>query len=303
MDVKGYLGDSLKGAIGITEKAVLEICDFSGLMPKESRAPKASNGAGSGFGGIGNFNVDTLKDAINGATKNLKKVEGQNEQQVQQGEFIDVEKVKWYRYHVQFNPEDISINGYGGEEMPIQDFGKKREDGAAPPKPPIGPDGIPIPPKLGKHGRVKPSSRMAAASTRIDMSLKLVLDKADIKEAFFAEKYSMGQTALIKQGAKMLFKKDPDAYSVQKDVEALSAIVRDKSKRLCRFVWGDMIYEGLIHSVNAEYTMFNVDGTPCRAVVNLGMVLLDKEELPSSEKHWRKVYTTTFGKTRNNPLG
>lgn len=292
MDFLGYAADSVKGAIGINEKAVLEICDFSGIMPKEANAPRPSNGTKTGFSGVGEFNMDTVKDAVNNAKSKLKDAVG--EDNAQEGEFIDVEKVQWYRYHVQFNPEDITINGYGGEEVPIQDFGKKREDNA-PKEIPRDANNIPIPPKLGKYGRPKPSSRMAAANSRIDMNLKLVLDKADVKEAFFAEKYTLGQTSLVKQGLKMAFKKDPDAYSVQKDVEAISAIVRDKSKRLCRFVWGDMIYEGLVHSVNAEYTMFNVDGTPCRAVISIGIVLLDKEELPSSEKHWRKVYKSSFG--------
>jgi len=45
--------------------------------------------------------------------------------------------------------------------------------------------------------------------------------------------------------------------------------------KLMRFTWGDMSYQGVLNGVNAEYTMFNVNGEPCRATVSLRLVILD----------------------------
>ena len=77
-------------------------------------------------------------------------------------------------------------------------------------------------------------------------------------------------------------------------MEALSAIARDRHKRLARFVWGDMIYEGMITSVNAEYVMFNMNGEPCRAYVTICMLLFDNDELPSSKNQWQNRYIESF---------
>ena len=281
----GYAKDSALGSLGAVEKAVIEIIDFAGLKPVENDAPKVSAGSGV-LGGLGSFNPKALADAVAGAGMQIGDF-------TQNGSLADadiakLQGIKRYRLYAQFNPDELHITGYGGEEVAIQDFDKHKE------KPKDKP-----PQDLGDRKKFpQKSSRMAAANTRIDLSVKLIFDKTNVGEAFFAEKYSLGVTNLAKQGVKLGMEKmgklKPEDYSVQKEVEALTATVRDRSKRLARFIWGDMIYEGLINSVNAEYVMFNVNGTPCRAFVNLGMVLLDKAELPSSEKHWRRIYKRSF---------
>ena len=295
MGALDYAKESVLGSLGAVEKAVIEIIDFAGIQLKETDAKKASAGSGieaGPFDGVGEFDTKLVADALEGTGK-LSEIAGGEDKALSDEDIKGLQGIKRYKFHVQFNPDELQIIGYGGEEVAIQDFDKNKM------KPPEKDA-----PGKGEHKErpkipFQKSSRMAAANTRIDLSVKLIFDKTNIGEAFFAEKYSLGVTNLAKQGVKagmkMAGKLKPEDFSVQKEVEALTATVRDRSKRLARFVWGDMIYEGLINSVNAEFVMFNVDGTPCRAYVNLGMVLLDKNELPQSEKHWRRIYKNSFG--------
>ncbi len=61
-----------------------------------------------------------------------------------------------------------------------------------------------------------------------------------------------------------------------------------------KFVWGDMIYQGILNGVNAEYTMFNVNGEPCRATVNLRLVLLD-DEYADQKRIWMRKFRHNAG--------
>ena len=137
---------------------------------------------------------------------------------------------------------------------------------------------------------------MAAADTHIEMSVKFVFDKTNPQDAFYADKFTLSATN-IALGATKAIKNNVSSksYSVQPEVEALTAIVRDQKKRLAKFVWGDMIYEGLINSVNAEYQMFNVNGEPCRATVSITMVLYDVNDMGADVTIWQREYQKDFG--------
>ena len=272
--------DSLAETMGITEKAVLEVADFSGKQPKYNDAVRPSAGKFNGAG-VGDFHPDIVKKAMEGVSA----VTGQDN-----NGFADFGKIHRYRYEVLFNPEQLHITGYGGEEMPIQDYSPAHPERGG------NQEGVNQEPK--KRKPPKRSSRMAAPNTRIDFSVKLVIDRTDNSEAFFEEKLTLSQTSIAKNAAKgikkAVNKKKDKKNTVQADVEALSALARDKSKRLARFIWGDMIYEGMINSINAEYVMFNIDGEPCRATVTLNMVLFDNDELPSSKSLWQNRYVECF---------
>ncbi len=282
--------DSAAEMLGVTEKAIIEIADTSGRQPQFAAAPKPDAGAGT-MAGKGDFNTDNVKQAMGNAGVEVEYEEGH----VGQQGFEDFGKLQRYRYNVLFNPEEINVTGYGGEEMPTQDFRQ------VPPRPGDNPE---PPPQDGEggghhhhhgphHGFPGPSSRMASSNTRIDFSVKFVIDRTDNSEAFFEDKFTLSQTTIAKNAAKTAMGKDK-VNTVQADVEALSAVARDRHKRLARFVWGDMIYEGMITSVNAEYVMFNMNGEPCRAYVTLNMVLFDNDEMPSSKTMWQSRYIESF---------
>ncbi len=276
--------------VGVTQKAILEIADFSGKTPAYQDAPKPSAGAGA-LSGKGSFSASVV-DAVK---SNLISSIGDN---LGKAGFENFGEIHRYRSEVLFNPEELDIVGYGGEEVPTQDFrrrpnkppgeGEPNEGGNHPPKPP--------------HGKFPgPSSRMAAANTRIDMSVKFVIDRTYNQDAFYEDKFTLGPTSMVKGAAKLAKNLSEEKVTgkkkvntVQADVEAMSALARDSTKRLARFVWGDMIYEGLVNSVSADYVMFNVNGEPCRAYVTLNMVLFDNDELPSSKTLWQNRYIECF---------
>ena len=285
-DAKTGIGSALKNGAaslaGFNQKAIIEIADFSDLKLVEKNAQKPSSGAG--FGGLANldldigFNLDAVKkfaSAIGLGGDDTFELYG---------------NVKKFRMECQFNPNELNISGYGGEEIPTQKFAiidEKEKKGH--------PEGEGKD-KKGPRG----GSTMAAASTRIDMNFRIAFDKSNPQDAFFSDKFTLSQTniakGLIKGGLKAAGK---SSNSVQPEVEALTAIVRNEKKRLVRFAWGDMSYEGVLNSVNAEYVMFNINGEPCRAFVSLGMVLYDAEVAGANTDIWQDEYMADFYKLKS----
>ncbi len=285
-DAKTGIGSALKNGAaslaGFNQKAIIEIADFSDLKLVEKDAQKPSSGVG--FGGLANlnldigFNLDAVKkfaSAIGLAGDDTFELYG---------------NVKKFRMECQFNPSELNISGYGGEEIPTQKFAaaeekKDRHEG-------------------GDEGKKKKGTRngstMASASTRIDMNFRIAFDKSNPQDAFFSDKFTLSQTniakGLLKGGLKAAGK---SSTSVQPEVEALTAIVRNEKRRLVRFAWGDMSYEGVLNSVNAEYVMFNINGEPCRAFVSIGMVLFDEDVAGANTDIWQDEYMADFYKLKS----
>lgn len=91
------------------------------------------------------------------------------------------------------------------------------------------------------------------------MSLELIFDTMDIQKAFM-----MNQTA--KDVAVGLLK---EGESVRTIVELLIGATVFTSTRWIGFAWNKTIFWGELVSVNATYTMFDKEGEPVRAKVNL----------------------------------
>ncbi|MBE5826551.1 MAG: hypothetical protein E7307_07930 [Butyrivibrio sp.] len=279
-EAKSGFGQTIAGAAssmaGFTEKAIIEIADFGNVEIKKQEAPKPTANKFS-ITDIGNFNLD----AVTGFAASVKGAKSSNGFEIYGG-------IKRYRFEVQFNPEELYINGYGGEELPIQKYrtdedlenAKKRRNGQ----------------KVESNpNHIRGGSTMAAANTRIEMSVKLVLDKSNPQDAFYFDKFNLNLTNGIQGAGRAIKTAVKGNYtSVQPEVEALTAIVRNEDRRLLRFIWGDMVYEGILNTVNAQYVMFNVNGEPCRAFVSLGMVLYDSETAGANTDIWQQEYQTDF---------
>ena len=254
-----------KDLVGANQKAYIEIADFSKTRITASKAQKPAAGNGSlNAAGKSGFSLE----AMNQYAGSLGKITGQDVQG-----FDQYKGFKKYRFESQFNPEEISISGYGGEELPIQNYGRAPDHKDDPAK------------KEHRRGSI-----MDSAKTHIDMNFKLVFDKTNIQDAFYSDKFTLSGTNIAKGAGTAIAKAVGKSYSVQNEVEALTAIVRDNNKRLARFVWGDMIYEGVINTINAEYVMFNTNGEPCRAFVNVGMILYDEDVSGANTKIWKDKY-------------
>ncbi len=283
-DDRSVFGDAFSSIAGFTQKAVIEIGDMTEVKVKKIDAPKPTAGSGSSLGKItagdlnsGAFSMDAVKNFA--AASVGASVEG--------GDSFEVYgNIKKYRFEVQFNPDEIYINGYGGEELPIHNFDKrnpkhehqeeeKKDDSK----------------KKPDENEIFKGSSMASANTRIDMSFKIAFDKSNPQDASFADKFTLSQTNIAKGALRAGLKAAGKmSNSVQPEVEALTALVRSGNKRLTRFIWGDMAYEGVLNSVNAEYVMFNCNGEPCRAFVSLNMVLYDADVAGANTDIWQMEY-------------
>ena len=280
--------DSLKAAAGGVEKAVIIIGDTSEVAINETAATNPS--AGSGFGavpGIGS-NLSKLKEYTEEAIVGSMLT---SDQKKSDHKFEMIGKVKKYRFEVQFNPAEVTISGYGGEMLPMQNYIQHGSNNKQNNQNNNENSNINLDPKKKRKAI---GSRMAASDIRITMNFKLIFDKVDPQDAFYSDKFTLGTTSIAQGAGKAIAKAVKKDNSVQNEVEALHAIARSSQKRLALFIWGDMVYEGVINSVSSNYVMFNVNGEPIRAYVNMGMVLYSENDLGKNISRWRGEYNRSI---------
>ena len=138
---------------------------------------------------------------------------------------------------------------------------------------------------------------------RIQMNLQLVFDDYERTQAFMSEKFSDVSTAtrtVVTGIADAVTKK---TYSVRPQVEGFIGALINPFTRKISFYWGKMKYQGVLNSVNAEYTMFSTDGNPIRANVNIGILLVDETLNYQSMKLWQDSYQAVFGNDNQTDLG
>jgi hypothetical protein len=257
------IGNALWQNLGNIDKAIIEIADFSKREIQENNAQKPGGGTGiSGLKGLDGFDADL----VTGYAKTLKAAAGKlaNAAGGDDNAFDINKDFQRFRFEVPFNPAELTITGYGGEEMMVSNYANRTDKQDKPDE---------------KQGDGKPPERSNAikvVAPHIEMIIPLIFDKTNNQDAFYGDKFTLGSTNLVRGGmnlAKGIAGKDD--YSVQKEVESFTYILRNHQMKLMRFTWGDMSYQGVLNGVNAEYTMFNVNGEPCRATVSLRLVILD----------------------------
>lgn len=100
-------------------------------------------------------------------------------------------------------------------------------------------------------------------------------EKADItreKDGQMRTVSAENTSMMVHMSVKLVF--DRTIYvdcSVQPEVERFIAIVRNPYVRQVAFYWGTMCYKGVVKGVDAEYVLFNQEGTPVRATVDFGI--------------------------------
>ena len=260
MAVTSMLKNAAQSAGGQIEKAIIEIIDMRGgdlsIDPPVSMGGSSMTGlsASSVFGGR-----EGLTDAASSVLESGISA-GQNLVSYLGGATRKC-------FHVQFNPSDLSLSGYGGGRVAKTDFGGKNGGGIS----------------------------YESAAVRITLNVKLIFDKVDPQEAFMSDKLSSSLSSMA-QGAvratrEAFGKKD---NSVQREVEGFMAALRSKYTNRITFHWGTMNYPGVLNRVSAQYTMFNVKGQPVRAAVTLSLVCADAEVSANSMGIWQKYYEEAF---------
>ena len=189
--------------------------------------------------------------------------------------------VKFLRYEVLFNPNRITLSGRGAAKVPMNDFSK----------------GI--------------SVTYQERQANLELRIPLIVDRT------LASQVSMGVSipgvnASLVQGVKDKVESvanwftsgtSGDIGSIQRDVEVFVAMLRNEHTRLVSFYWGNMKYTGVLTSVSSTYTMFDPQGHPTRANIDLLIMLADAKNpiliYNGKEKGpWMEYYRKAFeGKT------
>lgn len=138
-------------------------------------------------------------------------------------------------------------------------------------------------------------------SSRARVYFKLIFDDTDNEEAFQSE-YAVLHPGEVKQRAGNYMKtpqqilnarstrKQQKERTVRSQVEGLMAALRSEYKRKVRFIWGSLSYSGYLNTLQAEYTMFNPDGSPIRAEVQIVILCMDENLEQGNMGQWHKHY-------------
>lgn len=263
--------DSFKSNLGITEKAIIEVIDLSERKEVEQDALKVVGGtkasAANRAAGSSLANAGMLADeaGLSGGKVIADEYEG----------VIARTASKNRRYFtVQFNPSTLQLSGHGGGRVRKLVYDPEDKD----------------------HDKIPDkSAQYTEGPTTIYMSVSLFFDSCDPQTAFLEDKLILNPTGVgtgIAKGA--LQATGNKKMSVQTEVEGFIAALRNQKTRFITFYWGEICYSGVLRSVGANYTMFNPNGEPVRATVDLSIVCADKDQWPNSLKVWQQRYMNDF---------
>ncbi|MCR5467356.1 MAG: hypothetical protein K6F37_00205 [Lachnospiraceae bacterium] len=190
---------------------------------------------------------------------------------------------KFLRYEVLFNPNRISLTGHGTAEVPMNECSK----------------GI----------QVTFQTRQA----NLELRIPLIVDRTISSQISMGISIPGVNSSLVDAGKSYLesaesWLTDGESGSIQRDVEMFAAMLRNNYTRMVSFYWGDMTYTGILTSANSTYTIFDPNGHPTRATIELLIILADannpvlvwngKEKGPWME-YYKKAFTN--GKTSLGP--
>ncbi|MCL2035967.1 MAG: hypothetical protein FWG83_01090 [Oscillospiraceae bacterium] len=125
----------------------------------------------------------------------------------------------------------------------------------------------------------------------IFMTVDLIFDDVSNKDAFHGDKFRISASDVL-AAAGTLTKELMGGYSVQKQTNGLIAAIMRESTRVISFVWAKMKFTGILHEVQAKYTMFSISGKPIRSVVTLS---LQQVMTAGENKTWDKAFSDFFG--------
>lgn len=127
------------------------------------------------------------------------------------------------------------------------------------------------------------------------LSVELVFDAMNPKDAFMAEKFtsiSIGGIVESAAGAATNSMEPKEGYTVQPQTDGLIAALLAPNTRLVTFRWADMAFTGHLVEVQASYTMFSVSGKPIRSKVQMNIA--QQVESRTDMDYWDKVMNDVF---------
>lgn len=168
---------------------------------------------------------------------------------------------------VQFNPASLDIAAYGGGRTSVMNF-------------------------ANEDGNMKGTTSYGSLSVSVQVSFTLIFDETFLSDAFASDKFQLTASNLIGGVASLISTAvTGKTYTVRPFVEGFLAAMRDPDHRTVIFQWGSMRYVGMMNELSARYTMFNPNGEPIRAEVDVTMF---SESLPKE-----KYVSATEGKAES----
>ena len=259
-DTLATVGNAAVENTGNIEKAIIEILDLRDREAVLRDAVRISEGGGLA-NVAGNLNIGLVGDYLN---KMQNAMDVNND--VADAYFQKLASKKKI-FTVQFNPSTLRLSGHSGGPASTTNFSTEN----------------------AKEVKRKP------VDASISMSVELLFDSMDPKDAFMNDKIDVSPTGFLTGMADMgLTMGQKKKKTVQRQVEGFIGALRNENTRLISFNWGDICYSGVLRRVGAEYTMFNVTGEPVRAKVGLTIMCADVKEWPNSVAVWQERYKSSY---------
>lgn len=121
----------------------------------------------------------------------------------------------------------------------------------------------------GKLQEPHPKNLQSRGSTLASLKVKLLLDTATEYPDY-----------VVKSGLKKYIDSDKELSKICKDLSMLTKMYpKTHIQSLVTFSWGSMEFEGFITSLNINYKMFNRNGYPVRAELDIDIMGEDKDIL------------------------
>lgn len=138
------------------------------------------------------------------------------------------------------------------------------------------------------------SRTMTVEDPSLFLWVNLYFDDMQTTDAFMGEKFN---TLVSAQGVanvanSIMSAMGKNKHTVQPQVEALVAALRNPYTRTISFRWANFAFIGQLNNVRAEYTMFSTSGRPIRAKV---MLQIRHELDPRMLNQWYNDYASAFG--------
>lgn len=171
-------------------------------------------------------------------------------------------------YTVQFNPNSISFYCYGksGTYLPIGSV-------------------------IGNTPTQDVESKSLA---KLELDMMLMFDRVNVYDAFMLEKFTNTSLSSIVNGVTAAVAvTNNGGFSVRKEMDGLLAAARNPKLNTVKFCWRNFIYEGVITSAQANYTMFNPEGEPIRGEMRLKIT--QKVDNALTLKRWQDQFEAAFG--------
>ena len=173
-------------------------------------------------------------------------------------------------FRVQFNPSSLNISGYSGGSQDIIDYTE-----------------------TGKAAKATP------LETNYAFSVNLIFDQMELQNCFPWDIMDFTLTTGMQAAMKAVSVATTGLdISVQAVTEGMIGALYNPRTRYVGFLWGPLLYKGVIKSVNARYTMFDLMGRPVRSQISLTLYLADKDIKQAGAKSnlgmWANAYKKAF---------